>query len=460
MHAVVIARQGDVGSGIKQILCTEFSFDCELLEWESLDLPRLNLLKPGLVVAVIDGAEEKLRGFFSSLSSTPLAMPLCAVIIQEQPLESAPAELVRLAVRTADEFIFYPFRRQELTQTISLLLGISDAARGKGCENGVDALQLAHLPLVGRSSSFGRILEQIPFMARSKAPVMILGETGTGKEVCAHAIHSLSQRRSGPFVPFDCCSVPEHLFENELFGHCRGAYTDAHSDQRGLIAQAENGTLLLDEIDSLSLAAQAKLLRFLQEGTYRPLGSERLLPANVRVIAATNANLETLVQQKRFRTDLYFRLNVLRLELPALKDRPGDVGILAEHFLDALCAAADRERLALSPGALRLLENYTWPGNIRELYNVIQRLVVLSPGPQILASQIPWVTAQNRGDSRIANFDEARTQVIESFEREYVTRLLRKHQGNVTGSAREAGKDRRTLGRLIKKYKIQRLDIS
>jgi DNA-binding NtrC family response regulator len=397
-----------------------------------------------------------MRGFFSHFTTHPLAIPLCAVVTQEPAFDFAPADLVRLAVRTADEFILHPFRRQELTQTISILLGVKDAPK----EKVAGAAELALLPLVGCSSSFNRVLEQMPFVARSKAPVMILGETGTGKEVCARAIHALSPRRNGPFVPFDCCSVPEHLFENELFGHCRGAYTDAHSDQRGLVAQAENGTLLLDEIDSLSPGAQAKLLRFLQEGTYRPLGSERQFPANVQVIAATNTNLELEVQQKRFRADLYFRLNVLRLELPALRDRPGDVGILAEHFLDTLCAAANREKLILSPGALRLLDNYTWPGNIRELYNVINRLVVLCPGPQVLPSQIPWATAQSRSDSCAPSFNQARAQVIENFEREYVTRLLRKNNGNVSSSAREAGKDRRTFGRLIKKYNIQRFELN
>lgn len=456
MHALIVAQQSNIGTEIEELLSSEFRFRCEVVRWDSIKNARLGFQAAGLVVAVTDGAEDILQDFFAGLSRDPLSAPLCVVIVDNSPLDGAPSAPARLAARTADEFILYPFRKQELVQRIGSLLRHTDNHRKADVES-TDSIKV---PLIGQAPSFRRVVEQMPFIARSDAPVLILGETGTGKEVCARAIHALSGRRNHPFVPFDCCSVPEHLFENELFGHCRGAYTDAHSDQRGLVAQAENGTLLLDEIDSLSLAAQAKLLRFLQEGTYRPLGSECLVPANVRVITATNANLETFVQQKRFRSDLYFRLNVLRLELPSLRERKGDVSLLAEHFLSSLCRAAQHEKLVLSPGALRLLENYDWPGNIRELYNVVQRLAVFSPGPQILAPEIPWATAQARCDESPVSFREGRTQAIANFERDYIMKLLRKHQGNVSCSAREAGKDRRTFGRLIKKYNIQRLDLN
>jgi len=288
--------------------------------------------------------------------------------------------------------------------------------------------------------------------------VLITGETGTGKELFAHAIHSLSDRRNKPFVPLDCGVLPDQLAENELFGHRRGAYTDAHDDQRGLAAMAEGGTLFLDEIDALSLPNQAKLLRFLEEGAYRSLGADRITRSNIRIVAATNRPVEEAVRQKQFRGDLYFRMNVLRLHLPPLRERSGDVALLARHFLQNECCAADVERKSFSASALHKLERHGWPGNVRELFNAVRRAFVCARGRQIMPEDlIPQSADASAEYSEVpltATFRSAKQRAIESFERMYIEDLLQRHEGNVTRAARDAGKERRSLGRLVKKYGI------
>jgi DNA-binding NtrC family response regulator len=246
------------------------------------------------------------------------------------------------------------------------------------------------------------------------------------------------------------------LAENELFGHCRGAFTDAHKDQRGLAAMAEDGTMFLDEVDALSPANQAKLLRFLQEGTYRALGAERFTRSNARVIAASNRCIEDSLQQGQFRSDLYFRLNVLRLNLPPLRERREDITLLAQHFLDHEFAS-ERARKSFSSAAMRKIENHSWPGNVRELFNAVQRAALCSKGQTITPQDIPLANEAAATESNLVTgegFQRARAQAIEQFERGYVEHLLSRHAGNVTQAAREAGKERRSFGKLVKKYNL------
>src|SRR5262249_32038987 len=276
--------------------------------------------------------------------------------------------------------------------------------------------------LVGKHPLFLRAVHQVSLFASSDAPVLITGETGTGKELFAHAIHSASQRRSGPFIPVDCGSLPEQLAENELFGHCRGAFTDAHTDQKGLAGMANGGTLFLDEIDALSAANQAKLLRFLQEGTYRALGADRFSRSNARIVAATNRSIEDCVRQQLFRGDLYFRLNVLRLQLPALRERRGDVFLLAQHFLENDCSSGQNQGKFFGQAAFRKLESYHWPGNVRELLNSVQRAAVCTSRRQITAGDISFSSHVNRTETPPGGdtFRTAKQQAIEEFERSYV----------------------------------------
>jgi DNA-binding NtrC family response regulator len=322
--------------------------------------------------------------------------------------------------------------------------------------------------LIGGTPSFLRTLTRIRLAARSGSPVLITGETGTGKELSARAIHHLSRRHSYPFIAVDCVAVPDHLFENELFGHARGAFTSAEGEQQGLVAMADGGTLFLDEIDALSPPAQAKLLRFLQERTFKPLGADRFVRADVNVLSATNRDLEALVREKQFRSDLYFRLNVLTLNLDPLRARREDIPLLARHFVDTVCAEQRVPRKLLSPAAVRKLTSQDWPGNARELFNVIQRAVVFSEGGSIQPQHVlsmpadapaaPWDAPASPADTSpppASSFRQARATALAAFERGYVEGLLRRHAGNVTWAAREAQKDRRAFGRLVKKYGLR-----
>ena len=309
--------------------------------------------------------------------------------------------------------------------------------------------------LIGCHPEFMREINKIPRAASSDSDVLITGETGTGKELCARAIHHLSGRRNLPLICVDCGGVPDQLFESEIFGHVRGAFTDAHRTQKGLVAMAEGGTLFLDEINSLSMQAQTKLLRFLQDRSYRPLGSEQFHRANIRIVAATNRDLQQAMAEKTFRRDLFFRINVLRLHMMPLRERADDIELLVDHFLDRFCAEMGGPRKTLSASALRALRSLQWPGNIRELHNTIRRAVVFSDGLKLLPSHLLSVPPTPSDlDKAPRSFREAREQALHSFERQYVEQLLRKHRGNITHAARDANKDRRAFGRLVKRHGI------
>jgi DNA-binding NtrC family response regulator len=282
---------------------------------------------------------------------------------------------------------------------------------------------------------------------------LLTGETGTGKERCARALHYLSRRSGKPFLPVNCGAVPVELFESELYGHQKGAFTGAIVARQGLIAEAEGGTLMLDEIETLSMAAQVKLLRFLQDQTYYAVGSARPKQANVWIIASTNVELPLMIKEGTFREDLYYRLAVIRLDLPPLRERIADIRLLASHFWSMHAAKAGRSDLHLSSQVMDAFCQHSWPGNVRELENVIQQLAVLTESHEVRPEDIPIPrTNGNKSDSH--SFAEKKADAIEEFERNYITELLRTHGGNVTRAAHEAKKDRRALGRLIKKYQI------
>jgi DNA-binding NtrC family response regulator len=317
--------------------------------------------------------------------------------------------------------------------------------------------------LVGRSPAFRETVRLIQRIAQTDAPVLIEGETGTGKEVAARAIHYCGARCDRPFVPVNCGAIPESLVENELFGHVRGAYTDAREPQQGLVALAHGGTLFLDEVDALSPKGQVTLLRFLQDMNYRPLGGRREERADVRIIAATNADLLRSVEARDFRVDLYYRLQILNLRLPPLRERLGDPQLLAQHFLRSACQRYRRGERALDPACVPVLDAYTWPGNVRELETLIQREVLLSDSPVIqirpLERQGEKVALETGLAAKLtdARFQVAKARVIADFERAYITELLARTQGNISQAARVSGKERSRLGKLVKKYGLERV---
>jgi DNA-binding NtrC family response regulator len=415
--------------------------------WNNFDPGQLEDYPGHLVIASAAPNGRDALQLFAWLRRNPLRNRTLAI------LPPGDHEVFQASIGVTGDFIIAPIREEELRQRLARL---SD--RGTYSSEEIRSTLVREMGLrqmVGKDPTFLTALSQVAAFASSTAPVLLTGETGTGKELCARVIHLLGKHPAGPFIPVDCGSMPDHLFENELFGHSRGAFTDARTDHRGLISLAQGGTLLIDEIDSLSLVAQAKVLRLLQERTYRPLGSESFKDADVRVIAATNADLELLVERKLFRADLFFRINVLRLRLPPLRERRNDIPLLANHFIETLSNEADLPVKSLSRDAIVKLQlHHDWPGNVRELHNVLQRAVLKSSGPEITAAQLELSSSRKTESQAGTDFRSAKVEAVERFEREYVTTLLEKHGNNITRAAREAGKERRAFGRLVKKHRI------
>ncbi len=322
--------------------------------------------------------------------------------------------------------------------------------------------QLARLSLIGESPAFRGALELVTRFAACDATVLIQGETGSGKELAARAVHYLSDRASQPFIPVNCGAIAESLLENELFGHARGAYTDAREAANGLIAEAEGGTLFLDEVEALPLRAQAALLRFLQDRTYRTLGGQGLRTANVRIVAASNVDLDESVRQRAFRSDLLFRLCVLQVTLPPLRQRADDGVLIAKAVLDRLSREYRRPPKRLHPDAAAWIRAQPWTGNVRELENLMHREFLLTDGPVVqLGIRRDAMSLPADGDGEQAapaafEFREAKARAIADFERAYLTELLAATRGNVSKAARISGKERSTLGRLIRKHGLQR----
>ena len=308
--------------------------------------------------------------------------------------------------------------------------------------------------LIGKNEFLLREIKKIPLFGASDATLLITGETGTGKELVARAVHSNSHRKAKPFVAVNCGAIPDQLFESEMFGHVRGAYTSAFSEGVGLVAEAQGGTLFLDEVDNLTPLGQMKLLRFLQCREYRPVGSARNYVADVRILAATNANLSRRIGQGQFREDLYFRLNILGLNIPSLRNRRDDIPLLVEHFVNRYKDERKQKIMGVSGMAIGKLCSYDWPGNVRELESVIQRAVTLSRSGYIQAHDVDLPEQQN--DWHTLSMREAKLKVVEQFEVEYLQAVMFVHRGNISHAAQAAGKERRTFQRLIRRYGLQR----
>jgi DNA-binding NtrC family response regulator len=311
--------------------------------------------------------------------------------------------------------------------------------------------------IVGISPAIERVLELVRKVARTDVNVLITGESGTGKEVIARAVHRLSARRKEIFVPVDCASLPENLLESELFGYTKGAFTGATSEKKGLFEFAHKGTLFLDEIGDMPIALQSKLLRVLQERSFRRIGGREQIDVDVRVIAATNRDLPAAIQEKTFRSDLYYRLNVITLHLPPLKDRTEDIPLLANHFLRQFVRDNFLPEYLISPEAMDHLRSYSWPGNVRELQNVIEHAATLAGGTEITVADLPAEVRECRTDLQSAqevSFFNMKDKMVGDFEREYLISLLVENQFNISRAAAAAGCHRRTLYRMIHRHNI------
>jgi DNA-binding NtrC family response regulator len=306
--------------------------------------------------------------------------------------------------------------------------------------------------IIGTSEAMQKLFSTLQKVMRSEANILVLGETGSGKELVARTIHAHSFRQDNPFVAVDCAALPENLLESELFGHEKGAFTGANQATRGLLELAHTGTLFLDEIGELPLALQAKLLRTLQERELRRLGSEKIISIDIRVIAATGRDLRAEIASKNFREDLYYRLNVVTVQLPSLRNRREDIPLLANHFLKSFSQQYNRPSASLSPAVTELFLTYNWPGNVRELQNVIQHAVLLGEGDSIELTDLPDYL---KGDNMQGlSFQSMREKQSESVEKAFLLELLTRHRGNVSEAATEAGMTRKMIYRLAKKFGI------
>jgi two-component system response regulator HydG len=331
-------------------------------------------------------------------------------------------------------------------------------------------------PIVGASARMQRLLRLVQRVAPTESTVLILGESGTGKELVARSLHVLSRRAQGPFVPVNVGALSESLIESELFGYAKGAFTGATSDRAGLVEEAHRGTLFLDEIGDMPLATQVKLLRTLENNEVRRVGENAPRLVDVRVIAATHRDLQSLVAEGRFRADLYYRLNVVQLEVPALRDRAGDVGLLASYFLERAARRTGRKQLRFSPEAMALLAHHEWPGNVRELENAIEHAVAVSDHDLLTADDLPTSVRSPRllmaprddeshesalagrtGRARAPRDPESRS--LDDVTREHVLRVLARQDDNATAAARVLGVSRTTLWRMLKRWGVKRLSL-
>ncbi|WP_455379468.1 sigma-54-dependent transcriptional regulator [Petrachloros mirabilis] len=349
----------------------------------------------------------------------------------------------------ASDYLTKPVKKEELVRVIERVVREAALRREVNRLRKEVHKEYSFHQILGKSKPMQAVFDLIKRVADSPTNVLITGESGTGKELVAKAIHFNSDRKDAPFIPVNCAAIPEQLLESELFGHMRGSFTDAKMDKRGLFEEAQKGTLFLDEISELPLMLQAKLLRAIQEKEIRRVGANKPVPVDVRIIAATNLNLGEEVKAKRFRDDLYYRLNVIEIKLPPLRDRREDIPLLVEAFLRKCGETRGKVVKGVSESALAMLLDYSWPGNVRELENVIERAVTLSRGEKIAPDDLPPSVQGARGDRRVLDEAAEKTLPLHELEKEYIKKILEKMGGNKYQAAQTLGIDRKTLYRKL-----------
>lgn len=422
---------------------------------------RLSLLKDWLEAGSIDDATTYILVFSNpSISQYQLfnLFDLGIPVLIVNCLGYAIPELATLQC----EILEWPDEKEELTERLNKVAQQETPTTYSRIQ--IHA-ELNYLGMFGVSSAYTEMVNKIRRFAHSKAPVLVYGETGTGKELVSWALHYLGPREAEPFIPVNCGGLPDNLFENELFGHAKGAYTDAKESYSGLIEQAQGGTLFLDEIDSLSPRAQASLLRFLQDKSYRPLGGNTLQKGQVSIISASNVDLKEKVEAGLFREDLLYRINTIKLDIPPLRERPEDIVLLARLFLRRLSDQYDQAPRSFHPDSLDWMKCQHWHGNVRQLESFIHHEFLLCDSRVIKIKHSINNDASNEQSfvhlpSSVTkkHFNEMRDSVLYSFEHQYLHKLMLETQGNVTHAARMADKERRSLGKMLKKHGICRED--
>ena len=406
----------------------------EELHRRSYDVVLLDVWLPGM-----DGLEALER----ILTMPSPDRPSVVMISGHGNIETA----VRATKLGAFDFLEKPLTIEKVTVTIQ------NAVKTRKLEVEVERLKGAsgeERTIMGISVPMRALRQQLELMAKTNGRVLILGESGSGKELVAHAIHRMSPRVNGPFVEVNCAAIPEDLIESELFGHRKGSFPGAGEDKIGKFERADGGTLFLDEVGDMSLKTQAKVLRALDEGRFQPVGADESIQVDVRVVAATNKNLEDEIERGNFREDLFYRLNVIPFHVPPLRQRVEDVRLLAEHYLSEFTTSYGRKPKELTTEAYRVLEEYSWPGNVRELKNLMERIVIMNPQTRVEARQIPLNgvrrTVPERPMERFGSLQEVR----EAAEREYILKKLDDTRGNITKTAELLGLERSHLYRKMK----------
>lgn len=445
---------------LRRILASSFAH--ELIEADDpVQVPAL--LKNNSFDVVITDLKMPHQNGIQILEMVKDKDPTTAVIIMTAygSIESA----IEATRKGAYDYITKPFRKERILHVVEKAITWQRLQK----ENVYLREKLAGKPqfstLLGTSAAMTHLHHQIERVADTSATVLITGESGTGKELVARAIHSHSRRRSAPFIPIDCSTIPETIIESELFGHVKGSFTGAIRDKKGLVEEADTGTLFLDEIGDLSSAMQVKLLRVLQEGQFKPVGSNAIRRVDIRFLTATNRNLVELIKQGRFREDLFYRLNVINIHLPPLRDRMEDIPLLAEHFTKKYCLIHGKKVRGVSPDGMNHLMGREWPGNVRELENVIERGIIMATGDTLEAEDLIPVTAfpatgaptppvTTANDLFTMPLKEAKDRLLDEFQTQYIARALARHGGNVSQAARESGVKRQYLHRLMRDTKL------
>ena len=429
-------------------------------EVDLLRLWRLRLESKGYEVAVAKSGEEALATFTTfkpEVVLTDLRMPgidgLALFEAVRRQNKAVPViiitahgsipEAVEATRQGVFSFLTKPIEGADLLREVEKALQASGGAAGE-----MEDREEWRQDIICRSAVMEELLSRARLVAETDSTVLIRGESGTGKELLAIAIHRASAYRDGPFIPVNCTAIPESLLESELFGHVKGSFTGAVRSYAGLFQSAHNGTLFLDEIGDMPLHIQVKLLRVLQDRQIRPVGSSKPVPVNVRIISATHRNLEEAIREHTFREDLFYRLNVVSLELPPLHQRREDIPLLAEHFVSLLTAKDEGQEKRFTPEAMQVLVEAPWPGNIRQLYNVVENAVALSTSPLITEDLL--VDALKQHQKKILPLAEARRQ----FEQQYLIQLLQTTRGNVSQAAKMANRNRTDFYKLLSRHHI------
>lgn len=464
---VIVDDETDMRNGLQRLLGREF---------------------PGLQIVTLPDAEQAI-GYFeresADLALLDIKMPkmngldllkhliardpwLTAIMMTGYGSIATAVEAIKLG---AYDFITKPFERELIYRTLSKAMERSRLLRENYTLKEQVCGRTVTDELIGQSPAFQRFQKNLETIARSNYTILVRGESGTGKELTARAIHRLSERRSKPLVMVNCPAIPDHLLESELFGYARGAFTNANQDQEGLFAAANGGTLCLDEVGDIPFAIQSKLLRVLQEGEIKPLGSTRTIRVDVRIIALTNLNLEKMIADRLFREDLFYRLNVVSLTTPSLKELVEDIPLLIAHFAKKVCCELDLPLKRFDQWAITALMNRTWPGNVRELQNAVRRAVMFCPNDIISLEDLNFienpprpVLADSTGNEdferngRFEAYKDAKDRIIDSFTRNYISSLLRKTGGNVSQAAELSGISRVALQKIMKRQEIKGAD--